>query len=102
VRHIEKVGSKSTLTGLLKYNVRQFMTKYYTHLTQEERYHIHVYKKAVFSNIVIINKFRLHVSPIKRELARNTVSGFIGPQQAHSLAKNRHALKPKAIKETKT
>ena len=100
MRHIEKVGPVSTLTGRLKHNVRQLMTKLYTHLTQEERYQIHAYKKAEFSNSFIANDLGRHVSTIKRELARNTGLRGYRPQQAHSLAENRHLLKPKTIKMT--
>lgn len=101
MRHIEKVGSVSTLIGRLKHNVRQLMTKLYTHLTQEERYQIHAYKKAQFSNSFIANELGRHVSTIKRELARNTGLRGYRPQQAHSYAQNRHLLKPKSIKMTK-
>ncbi len=48
------------------------MTKLYTRLTQEERYQIHAYKKAEFSNNFIAKELGRHVSTIKRELARNT------------------------------
>ena len=48
------------------------MTKYYTHLTQEERYQIHAYKKAGFSPAAIALDLNRHMSTINRELARNT------------------------------
>jgi len=101
VRHIEKVGPVSTLTGRLKHNVRQLMTKLYTHLTQEERYQIHAYKKAEFSNAFIAKELGRHVSTIKRELARNAGLRGYRPQKAHSFAHNRHRLKPKPIKMTR-
>jgi len=39
------------------------MTKLYTHLTQEERYQVHAYKKADFSNTFIANELGRHVNP---------------------------------------
>jgi transposase, IS30 family len=100
VRHIEKVGPESKLTGRLKHNVRQLMKKQYTHLTQEERYHIHAYKKAGFSALFIANELNRHVSTIKRELVRNQGLRDYRPDQAHAMAQNRHAIKPKALKMT--
>ena len=78
------------------------MTKLYTQLTQEERYQIYAYKKAEFTNTFIAKELGRHVSTIKRELARNTGLRGYRPQQAHSFAENRHELKPKPIKMTKT
>jgi len=77
------------------------MRKHYTHLTQEERYQIHAYKEAGFSNALIAQELGRHVSTIKRELSRNTGLRGYRPQQAHSLAQNRHQKKPKSIKMTK-
>jgi len=77
------------------------MRKHYTHLTQEERYQIHAYKKAGFSNALIAQELGRHVSTIKRELSRNTGLRGYRPQQAHCLAQNRHQKKPKSIKMTK-
>ncbi len=76
------------------------MTKPYTHLTQEERYQIHAYKKAEFSNLDIAQELGRHVSTIKRELSRNTGLRGYRPQQAHCLAQHRHQTKPKPIKMT--
>ena len=76
------------------------MRKYYTHLTQEERYQIHAYKKAEYSNVEIAQELDRHVSSIKRELSRNTGLRGYRPQQAHCLAQNRHQNKPKLIKMT--
>ena len=76
------------------------MTKSYSHLTQEERYHIQAYKKAGFSNIFIADELDRDVSTIKRELARNAGLRGYRPQQAHSTAQNRHEIKPKRIKMT--
>jgi hypothetical protein len=67
VRHIEIVGPESTLTGLLKHNVRDFMIKRYTHLTQEERYQIYAFKKANYSNALIAQELDRHVSTIKKD-----------------------------------
>lgn len=102
MRHIEKVGPESKLTGRQKHNVRKLIMKLYNHLTQEERYHIHAYKEAGFSNIFIADELQRHVSTIKRELARNTGLRGYRPQQAHSFAADRHLLKPKSIKMTKS
>jgi len=77
------------------------MTKRYTHLTQEERYQIHAYKKAGFSNSLIAHELGRHVSTIKREQSRNTGLRGYRPQQAHCLAQNRHQIKPKPVKMTK-
>ena len=74
------------------------MRKYYTHLTQEERYQIHAYKKAKYSNVEIAQELDRHVSTIKRELSRNTGLRGYRPQQAHCLAQNRHQKKSKLIK----
>jgi IS30 family transposase len=77
------------------------MTKLYTHLTQEERYQIHAYKKAEFTNTYIAKELGRHVSMIKRELSRNTGLRGYRPQQAHSFAQNRHQVKLKPIKMTR-
>ena len=74
------------------------MTKYYTHLTQEERYQIQAYKKAGFSPTVIALDLNRHVSTINRELARNTGLRGYRPKQAHRLAQARLLTKPKSIK----
>lgn len=76
------------------------MTKPYTHLTQEERYHIHAHKKVGFSTLAIAQELNRHVSTIKRELVRNKGLRGYRPDQAHALAQNRHAIKPKALKMT--
>lgn len=74
------------------------MTKPYTHLTQEERYRIHAYKKAEFTNSEIAHELVRNVSTIKRELSRNTGLRDYRPQQAQCLAQNRHQTKPKQVK----
>jgi len=76
------------------------MTKHYTHLTQEERYQIHAYKKAGFSPAAIALDLSRHVSTINRELARNTGLKGYRPKQAHGLAQARLLTKPKSIKLT--
>ena len=78
------------------------MTKRYIHLTQDERYQIHAFKKAGFSPAAIALELNRHVSTINREVARNT--GFKGyrPKQAHRLAQARLFTKPKSIKLTDT
>ncbi|VAW60586.1 Helix-turn-helix, Fis-type [hydrothermal vent metagenome] len=76
------------------------MKQQYTHLTQKERYHIHAYKAAGFSNIFIAEELDRHVSTIKRELGRNTGLRGYKPKQAHSFAQSRLVLKPKHVKMT--
>jgi len=78
------------------------MSKYYTHLTQEERYQIYAYKKAGFSNTFIAQELDRHESTIKRELVRNTGLRGYRPQQAAYLAQSRHQNKPKSIKMTES
>ena len=78
------------------------MTKHYTHLTQEERYQIHAYKKAGFSPAAIALELNRHVSTIHRELARNTGLRGYRPKQAHRLAQARLLTKPKSVKLTDT
>ena len=100
MRHIEESGPVSTLTGRLKPNVRKLMRKSYTHLTQEERYQIYAYKMAGYSNTDIAEILGRHVSAIRREIHRNTGLKGYRPQQAHRFARERHQMKPKAIKMT--
>jgi len=102
VRRFEEVEPESTLTVRPRTNVRELMTKQYTHLTQEERYQIYAFKKAEFSNDYIARELDRNVSTIKRELKRNTGLRGYRPQQAHTLAQNRHQQKAKTIKMTAT
>lgn len=76
------------------------MTKSYTHLTQDERYQIHAYKKAGFSPSAIALDLNRHVSTINRELSRNTGLRGYRPKQAHRLAQARLFTKPKSVKLT--
>lgn len=76
------------------------MTKSYTHLTQDERYQIHAYKKAGFSPNAIALDLNRHVSTINRELSRNTGLRGYRPKQAHRLAQARLFTKPKSVKLT--
>jgi IS30 family transposase len=76
------------------------MTKHYTHLTQEERYQIHAYKKAAFSPEAIAAELNRHVSTINRELTRNTGLKGYRPKQAHQLAQARLLTKLKSVKLT--
>jgi IS30 family transposase len=74
------------------------MTKFYTQLTQEERYQIHAYMKAGYGNGEIAQMLDRHVSTIRRELNRNTGKRGYRPQQAQDFASDRHWMKCKAIK----
>ena len=78
------------------------MTKSYTHITQDERYQIHAYKKAGFSPTTIALDLNRHVSTINRELNRNTGLKGYRPKQAHRLAQARLFTKPKSVKLTDT
>lgn len=57
------------------------MEKHHTHLTHEQRYQIHAYKKAEFSTALISQALNRHISTIKRELSRNTGLRGDRPQQ---------------------
>ena len=78
------------------------MTKSYTHLTQDERYQIHAYKKAGFSPTAIALGLNRHVSTVNRELNRNTGLKGYRQKQAHRLAQARLVTKhkPKSVKLT--
>lgn len=70
----------------------------YTHLTQEERYHIETMLKKKFSLNAIAKGMGRAGSTLSRELKRNTGQRGYRYRQANRLAKQRHHDKPKAIK----
>jgi len=47
----------------------------YTHLTQEQRYHISAYKAAGFKQKEIAQKIGVHPSTVSREMGRSARSG---------------------------
>jgi IS30 family transposase len=72
----------------------------YTHLTQEERYHIQIMRKQKVSLGDIAKGMGRNKGTISRELKRNTGQRGYRYKQANEMAKQRHADKPKAIKLT--
>jgi IS30 family transposase len=70
----------------------------YTHLTQEERYHIETMRKQKVSLNQIAAGMGRHPSTLGRELKRNTGLRGYRYKQAHKTAQQRHADKPKAVK----
>ena len=74
--------------------------KYYTQLTQEERYHISVLCKERFSKAEIARRLKRHPSSITRELRRNTGRGGYRAKQAQKKALYRRHTAKKAIKLT--
>lgn len=70
----------------------------FSHLTQEERYHIYLMHKKKTSLHEIAKDMGRHKSTISRELRRNKGKCGYRFQQAHIKAQKRHADKPKAIK----
>jgi len=61
----------------------------YTQLTQEERYQIHILKKAGYTQSEMAEMLGRHKSTISRELCRNTGLSGYRPKQAHRLALTR-------------
>ncbi len=72
----------------------------FTHLTQEERYHIYLMRKQNISMGKIAQSMGRYKSTISRELKRNTGKCGYRYKQAQSMATQRHIDKPKAIKMT--
>ena len=70
----------------------------YTHLTQEERYHIETLRKQGISNTAIARGMGRHPSTLGRELKRNTGQRGYRHKQAHGLAQQRHKDKHKVKK----
>lgn len=65
----------------------------YKQLTQEERYQIHAYLKAGFTQAEIAIELGRHKSTISRELRRNTGGRGYQPQQAQRLTEERRVEK---------
>src|SRR5450759_2664723 len=61
----------------------------YAHLTQEQRYQIHAFKKAGFNQTQIAQEAGVHKSTICRELRRNRGLNGYRPLQAHVFALGR-------------
>jgi len=61
----------------------------YTQLTQEERYQIHILKRAGHNQSEIAEMLGRHKATISRELERNTGLSGYRPKQAHRLALTR-------------
>lgn len=72
----------------------------FSHLTQEERYHIYLMLKKKVSLNEIAKDIGRSKSTISRELRRNKGNCGYRHQQAHLKAQRRHTDKPKAIKLT--
>jgi len=70
----------------------------YTHLTQEERYHIETLRKQKVSLSKIAAGMGRHKSTVSRELRRNQGQRGYRYQQAQRKALQRHQEKPKAVK----
>ena len=65
----------------------------YTQLTQEERYQIHILKRAGHTQSEIAEMLGRHKATISRELARNTGLSGYRPKQAQRLALTRRHAK---------
>lgn len=81
------------------------MTKKYSQLTQEQRYHIEAFRIAGHSQSFIANAIGVHKSTVCRELIRNTPKRGKGAKVYHATnaqkkAEQRHFLKPKVIRFT--
>ncbi len=76
----------------------------YTHLTQEQRYHISAYKAAGFKQKEIAQKIGVHPSTVSREIQRNrgVTSAIYFPFEAHKKAKQRQADKSKTANFKRT
>ena len=72
----------------------------YTHLTEQERYHIYLMRRQQYSLTTIAKSMNRSTSTISREIQRNTGKKGYRYKQAHKLACMRHTTKPKAIKLT--
>ncbi len=78
------------------------MTTRYIQLTDNERYHIYTMKRSGFSNSSIAKSMGRHHTTIGRELKRNTGLNGYRFKQAHQKAQQRHQMKTKSIKLTKS
>ena len=62
----------------------------YTHLTEQERYHIYLMNKQIFSIRFIAKTIKRSPATISRELKRNIGKACYRYKQAHKLACSRH------------
>jgi transposase, IS30 family len=74
----------------------------FNHLTEAERYHIYIENKKKIPPAQIAKDMGRHRSTISRELQRNKGQRGYRYNQAHEMAQQRHAEKPKAVKMTET
>lgn len=66
------------------------MTKNYSQLNLEQRYQIHAFRKAGFSNCAIAKELNVHKSTVGRELSRNSTSKKrYNPKLANQFAQDR-------------
>ena len=70
----------------------------YTHLTEQERYHIYLMNKQHCTLTGIAKTMGRSKSIISREIKRNTGGNGYRYKQAHRFAQTRHQQKPKHIK----
>jgi len=70
----------------------------FSHLTQEERYHIYISNGKNISMTEIAKDIGRNKSTISREIKRNTGKRGYRHKQAHAMTQKRHTDKPKAIK----
>jgi IS30 family transposase len=68
----------------------------YAQLTQEQRYHIHAFKKAGYDQSQIAQEVGVHKSTITRELRRNCGQRGYRPKQAHEMAQRRQQERVRA------
>jgi len=74
--------------------------KYYSQLTQEQRYHIYALYKGGNSKSAISKDICVHKSTISREIKRNCGNKGYRPKQAHTLTQKRREQAKKHIKFT--
>jgi len=74
--------------------------KSYQQLTQDQRYQIHAFLKASFSQAAIARQLGVDPSTISRELKRNRGLRGYRPKQAHQLAQARCQAKSNATRIT--
>lgn len=67
--------------------------RHYTQLTQEQRYQIHAFMKAGFTQKAIAEEIGAHPSTISREFKRNRGQRGYRPAQAHKTAMTRRLSK---------
>ena len=85
------IGRQATVASWLfqPTKVRETQLSGYTQLTQEERYQIHILKRAGHAQSEMAEILGRHKATISRELQRNTGLSGYRPKQAHRLALTR-------------